>query len=210
MLKQIEKQFKNYTPSPIGLDAAYGILIPTITLNGDLHLVFEVRAHTLKTQPGEICFPGGRCEDSETPIQACVRETSEELGIPMDAISVFGPMDYLLSPFRAILYPFVGHLDLKDLKTLRPSPEEVDEIFAVSIQQLLMVEPEVHYLTTEIKVESAFPYHKIQKGRSYPWRTSPHKVIFYECVDTNGRHRIIWGLTATLLQVFLKTLQKIN
>lgn len=33
------------------------VLVPLIQKGGEYHVVFEVRAGSLKTQPGEICFP---------------------------------------------------------------------------------------------------------------------------------------------------------
>ena len=38
------------------------VLVPLIQKGGEYHVVFEVRAGSLKTQPGEICFPGGAVE----------------------------------------------------------------------------------------------------------------------------------------------------
>jgi 8-oxo-dGTP pyrophosphatase MutT (NUDIX family) len=39
-------------------------------------------------QPGEICFPGGRVEAGETPVETAVRETCEELGLKPKDIEV--------------------------------------------------------------------------------------------------------------------------
>lgn len=38
----------------------YSLLIPLININNELNIIFEVRAKTLKTQPGDVCFPGGK------------------------------------------------------------------------------------------------------------------------------------------------------
>ena len=48
------------------------VLVPLIQKGGEYHVVFEVRAGSLKTQPGEICFPGGAVERGETPKQVPV------------------------------------------------------------------------------------------------------------------------------------------
>lgn len=67
------------------------VLVPLIQKGGEYHVVFEVRAGSLKTQPGEICFPGGAVERGETPKQAAVRETMEELLINRCQIRVIAP-----------------------------------------------------------------------------------------------------------------------
>lgn len=198
-VKDLKSFFSAHSPSPLGLDGAYGILIPLMLRDGAWHVLFEVRAHTLRAQPGEVCFPGGRCEAGESPQDCALRETCEELGIPPETIEILGPSDYLLSPFKAILYPYVAVLHLEDLSQLRPNPSEVAEVFAVPLAALLEQEPETHLLETQVQHQAGFPYHKIQKGEAYPWRSAKHTVTFYEY-----GHRIIWGLTATLLQGFLK------
>ena len=43
------------------------VLVPLIQKGGEYHVVFEVRAGSLKTQPGEICFPGGAAEAGGGP-----------------------------------------------------------------------------------------------------------------------------------------------
>lgn len=64
------------------------VLVPLIQKGGEYHVVFEVRAGSLKTQPGEICFPGGAVERDETPKQAAIREAMEELLISRRQIRV--------------------------------------------------------------------------------------------------------------------------
>lgn len=73
-------------------------------------MVFEVRAGSLKTQPGEICFPGGAVERGETPKQAAVRETMEELLINRCQIRVIAPLDVLEAPGAMEISPFLGAL----------------------------------------------------------------------------------------------------
>lgn len=58
-------------------------------------MVFEVRAAGLKTQPGDICFPGGRMEEGETALQCALRELKEETGISPSDLRVLGQFDTL-------------------------------------------------------------------------------------------------------------------
>ncbi|MBQ6458187.1 MAG: CoA pyrophosphatase, partial [Exiguobacterium sp.] len=48
------------------------VLIPLVQIDQEWHVVFEVRAHTMRQQPGEISFPGGRLENGETPVEAAI------------------------------------------------------------------------------------------------------------------------------------------
>ncbi|NEU34154.1 CoA pyrophosphatase, partial [bacterium LRH843] len=58
----------------------FAVLVPLVQKQDELHVLFEVRAHHLRRQPGEICFPGGKIEPNDsTPQDAAVRETTEEL-----------------------------------------------------------------------------------------------------------------------------------
>ena len=72
----------------------YAVLLPLVEQEGKLCLLYETRAETLVGhQPGEVCFPGGRREPGEKPVDTAIRETWEELGIPAEAIEVLAPLD---------------------------------------------------------------------------------------------------------------------
>ena len=67
--------------------ADYAVLVPFVTTEEGKALLLEVRSQLVK-QPGEICFPGGRIESGETPVETAVRETCEELGLKPEDIEV--------------------------------------------------------------------------------------------------------------------------
>lgn len=99
------------------------VLVPLIQKGGEYHVVFEVRAGSLKTQPGEICFPGGAVERGETPKQAAVRETMEELLINRCQIRVIAPLDVLEAPGAMEISPFLataGHIPRR--RSITPFP----------------------------------------------------------------------------------------
>ncbi|MCY1690780.1 hypothetical protein OVA29_08950 [Exiguobacterium sp. SL14] len=43
------------------------VLVPLVEQDGEVYLLFQVRAKTLRSQPGEIAFPGGRIDLGESP-----------------------------------------------------------------------------------------------------------------------------------------------
>jgi len=106
-IENITKLLKNKKPHPEGDYQTFGVLVPLLEINNEIHLLLEVRADTLKNQPGEISFPGGRMEKGEIPKRTAVRETSEELLIPQEKIHVLGSLDYIVTPFNYIIYPFI-------------------------------------------------------------------------------------------------------
>src|SRR5690625_4441904 len=87
------------------------VLLPIVEVDGETHLLFEVRSKKMRTQPGDICFPGGRVEQQdETVMETAIRETSEELGVMPESISNIIPLDYIVSDMGGIIYPYVGEL----------------------------------------------------------------------------------------------------
>ena len=50
-LQSLEQIMKNRRPSVIGIRHAYAVLAPLVEQNGELHLLYEVRAESLRRQP---------------------------------------------------------------------------------------------------------------------------------------------------------------
>lgn len=94
----------------------------------ELHIIFEVRALHLDRQPGDISLPGGRIEKNESPQQAAIRESLEELNVDLEDISIIAPMDYYVTPYNKIIYPFIGII--KDVN-IKPNKDEVNHVFKV-------------------------------------------------------------------------------
>jgi len=168
------------------------VLVPLIQKGGEYHVVFEVRAGSLKTQPGEICFPGGAVERGETPKQAAVRETMEELLISRRQIRVIAPLDVLEAPGAMEIFPFLGALQGYRWSY---SEAEVDHTFSVPLRWFAEHEPE-RYETELVTVpEERFPFEDVPGGHDYHWRRGHYDVYFYR-----REEGIIWGMTAKILR----------
>lgn len=180
----------------------FSILIPLIEMHDGVHVLFEVRSSSLKSQPSEICFPGGKLEPGETPLEGAVREATEEICIDRDNINILGCVPALTTTFLYRLHPFVAQLHDYDPATHPYNHDEVESLFTVPLSHFLDNDPEFHELKSQLLPSEHFPFHKIQNGQAYNWKTSNHEVLFYEYED-----HIIWGLTAKMLYDFVQLLK---
>ena len=194
-LDDLNEIIKNRTPKPEGVYQYFSVLVPIIEINDELHLLFEVRSETLKTQPREICFPGGRMEPDETHLACAVRETCEELNLSSDKINVMGPMDFLVLPYNLILYPFLGFINCKDVGSIPFNKDEVAEIFTVPLEYFLENPPLSHPIEIQSRIDPDFPFHLIQQGADYHWKSGKYPVYFY-----SYENYVIWGITARIIK----------
>ena len=90
-LDKLKNDLSQHQSLFIGEETAFrsSILIPLIQVDEEWHILFEVRSFTMRKQPGDISFPGGRIDSTdETPLEAAIRETHEELGIDPATINI--------------------------------------------------------------------------------------------------------------------------
>jgi 8-oxo-dGTP pyrophosphatase MutT (NUDIX family) len=90
------------------------VLVPLfLAADGALHAVFTERRADLRSHAGEISFPGGRRDDTDTDLQAtALRECHEELGLAPDAVEIVGalrPTPTFVTDYA--IYPFVGLIE---------------------------------------------------------------------------------------------------
>ncbi len=183
-------------------NAMFAVMLPLIYVKDELHILFEVRSFALESQPGEVCFPGGKMENLEHPSNTALRETMEELNLSQRQIIIIGELPPYTTPFQFAIFPYCGVLQHIDFKDIRYSTDEVDSIFTVPLSYLMTQEPEEYTLSFDMKMDSRFPYHLIPNGEKYGWRTGTYKVLFYYY-----KEYVIWGMTAKMLQFFLLSLK---
>ena len=102
--------FVQFAPPPSGGRRSAVLILFGPSENGGEDVLLTERAHTLRTQPGDISFPGGKLEpfDASTTA-AALRETQEEVGIDPADIDVVGPLpDIYLAPRRFVVTPVLG------------------------------------------------------------------------------------------------------
>ncbi|MDR2296662.1 MAG: CoA pyrophosphatase [Clostridiales Family XIII bacterium] len=197
-LRDFRRAFADRTPGPLDGYDVFSVLVPLVERDGELFLLYQLRAETLRRQPGEVAFPGGRVEAGETPRACAIRETTEELGIPRESIEVIGELDYIHGYSDFMLYAFLAAVADADFAR-SANRAEVQEVFSVPVSFFLENEPEIYRYEVAPRIGDDFPYDRIRQGGAYRWRTGRATVPIY---DYEGR--AIWGLTGRI------TLQLIN
>lgn len=205
-LDHLKKQLHD-VPKPlfIGEDTAFrsAITIPLIEIENEWHVLFQVRAFSMRKQPGDISFPGGKIDETDaSPLAAALRETHEELGVDIEKITILSALSpYIASP-TFVVYPFVVTIDDGDVLTAY-NKDEVEEVFTVPVNWLLEHEPYMHLVSVQPTPAEDFPYEKIANGSNYKWGTRAIEEWFYEY----GNYTI-WGLTARILKHFIGRIEK--
>ena len=94
------------------------------------------RTDALRNHAGQVSFPGGRVEpDDADAIAAALRETGEEIGVPVHQISPIGLLDPLMTITGFRVLPVVAMIDRDYLAV--PDPREVAEVFEVPLAFLV-------------------------------------------------------------------------
>ncbi|MBP1758477.1 MAG: putative nudix hydrolase YeaB [Firmicutes bacterium] len=181
----------------------FAILVPLVELDGVLHLLFEFRASTLRPQPSEVCFPGGRIESGETPVEAAIRETWEEIGIPAKNIEVIAPLDIIQEFSGREIHPILAHIKNYTHESLKINKDEVEEVFLVPLSFLQEHAPYLYTSPLVMEVGDDFPYEKIGFPEGYRWRRGSVEVPIYEYEG----HKI-WGLTARTVRWLLNYMER--
>lgn len=130
------------------------------------------RPSNMRSHPGEIAFPGGSVDPGETPIEAALRETWEELGIPQHDIRVIGASDVYRTHSGYEITPVVGVVPA-DVE-INPNPVEVAQWFEAPARFVL--DPANH------------------KQQWVDWEGSLR--AYYQIA---WREHQIWGITAAIL-----------
>ncbi|MFS0786225.1 CoA pyrophosphatase [Shouchella sp. 1P09AA] len=199
-LEEIKQKLHTPNNRKPARDAA--VLLPLVSIKGDIHVLFQVRALTLNAQPGETCFPGGRIDQSDEHAQAAaLREFYEEFGIPEKDVNVLAPMSKIESPRRGLIHPFIAYIHSID--HIQPNKDEVDDWFTIPVSHLLSHEPEVGYVDVTISPGANFPIDRIPNARAYREKQYSTAEYFYRYED-----HMVWGLTARILQEFISLMKR--
>ncbi|WP_022760551.1 NUDIX hydrolase [Butyrivibrio sp. AD3002] len=201
--KEILEKIDKLNNTPAVSKGSSAVIIPLIEKDGEIHILFEERSHKLEFQPGEVCFPGGRIEEGETPKEAAIREFFEELFSKLDHdrseeyIEILSELPPIMGPTGAIIYPFVGLVKKDDLTY---SKDEVEKLFTYPVTYLQEHPPICYKMQKKTFAPDNFPFEKVTGGKStYGFHVQKYDMWIYEDTDP-----IVWGFTGRLLHSFLE------
>ena len=179
----------------------HAVLVPVVEVDGESSLLFEKRAATLRTQPGEICLPGGSVEAGETPLAAACREMEEELGLGGELVQAGPPLPPAYHRLGEVTYPFLAHLTPEWREGLRWERAEVAEVFTVPLAFFQQTPPERYVCRILTVPPEGFPNEKIGFPQGYRWAEGEMEVPLWM-----WEGRAIWGLTARIVCSLLEAL----
>lgn len=166
-----ERRFAENPARPPRLGGVMVLLYPH---ENEIYIPLMKRPEYDGAHSGQISFPGGKLEDSDTDlVDTALRETHEEIGIERDQIEVIGNLSELFiiaSNFKVL--PTVGLL--KEPPRFIPDPIEVADVLTMPLNHL-------HDRSIRKVKEMYFP---------------PY-TIFSPYFEVSGE--IVWGATAMML-----------
>jgi 8-oxo-dGTP pyrophosphatase MutT (NUDIX family) len=115
-------------------DAA--VLVPVTTRPAGAAVMLTRRTDTLAAHAGQIAFPGGKIDPSDTgPVMAALREAEEEIGLDARLVEPLGMLDPYISNSGYRIYPVVAVVEPDAPVT--PNPDEVADVFEVPLAFLM-------------------------------------------------------------------------
>lgn len=126
---QPDVRFAGFTPAAVLVPVVVGGVEPTLLLTR--------RSAHLHDHPGQIAFPGGRVDASDTsPEATALREAQEEIGLSPEQVELIGRLpDYYITASGFRVTPVVGLL--RGPLQLRLDTFEVAEAFETPLSFLL-------------------------------------------------------------------------
>lgn len=193
-LKNIEDEFKYRKAVPIQKFKMAAVMILLEEIEDELYVIFQVRSSKLNKQPGDVCLPGGKIEEGETSFDAAIRETMEELQLSRNDFEVIGQMDYFVSPYGIIIFPYVAKANIR-INNIGNA--EVDHIFKVPILEFINKDPVLYKMEIGPINNENFPYHLIN-SKVYKFSNGVLEEYFY-----SWNNYCIWGITAHIIKSFI-------
>lgn len=132
---QMERNLSRFDPHLIGDTKLKRASVAVITGLDNTRPAFVLtrRAARLRGHAGQWAFPGGRHEPGETALQAAIRETHEELNLPITFAHCLGRLDDYETRSGYTISVFVFWADISNAE---PNADEVASIHRFDLSRL--------------------------------------------------------------------------
>jgi len=168
----VERRFVEREP------AHAAVLVPLV-MREELQLLLTVRGQHLSSHSGQIAFPGGRCDDSDTDVvHTALREAEEEVGLAASHVEVLGTLPVYVTGSAYIVTPVVALV--RPGFVLQPNPGEVADVFEMPLAYLMDPANHRRHQWSADGIE--------RQWLSMPW------------TDPSDQERYVWGATAGMLR----------
>jgi len=142
-----------------------------------LHTLLTVRPETMPSHPGQVAFPGGSKDESESVLETALREGQEEVGLDPIQVEPLGRLTHIyIPPSHFCIQIQVGYTPQRP--QWQPSPAEVAELLEVPVAHFF---DRSNWQSANVTVD----------GQQ---RTIPYVAI--------GEHKV-WGATAMAIAEFV-------
>ena len=158
--------------------AKAGVLLLLYPTDDEWSIVFMKRSDYLGIHSGQISFPGGKFDVSDTNMEdTALRETEEEIGVYSNEINILGSLTKLYIPISEFeVYPVVGFSNTRP--NFKIDPHEVQYLIEAKLNDLLNLSIRMEKSYSDNNVTGIIPYFNLDG----------HEV---------------WGATAMILNEFL-------
>jgi 8-oxo-dGTP pyrophosphatase MutT (NUDIX family) len=140
LLDRVEQALADYNPRKLDhpTASAAAVLILIHDRAGEPHVIFTERTNHVEHHKGQMCFPGGACDDEDDGCEkTALRETFEEIGVAGDHVRIVGHLDDMITVSNFRVTPVVGFLDYQDAYPYSINDHEVARVVEVPLTYLL-------------------------------------------------------------------------
>lgn len=111
------------------------VLVALVDHHDGPSVILTRRTDHLRNHPGQISFPGGRVEESESVHEAAVREAHEEVGLDPESVHIIGELDPLTTfVSNSLIIPIVARIE--GIPSFTIQEEEVARVFMCPLHDL--------------------------------------------------------------------------
>jgi 8-oxo-dGTP pyrophosphatase MutT (NUDIX family) len=161
---------------------AASVLLTLVERSAGLTVLFTERAAHLKDHAGQISLPGGRVGKNESAVDAALRETHEEIGLPPADVEVLGALDELLTGTGFLIKPIVGYVARSSFVAM-PDATEVASVFEVPLTFIL--EPVNVTATYRERLGARFRTYELHHGRYRIWGATAAILMNFRDIISN-------------------------